>query len=258
MTASHVNEFHGNPQIVEQCKEQIIALLKFMKKIPQFSSYFVKDLLMRASMTLEKAATEDFKDLGNFSIRNLRKAMDGSPLLDPLNLLFLREQVFDLELIEDEQIPEMIKAFFDLHMSYAIVFKRQDDYFICLDILKMAKKTISLFDTHLAKFVGKESLLEGLFSSKLLQCLTINMDCEGDSLTDRKKIVLEIIVKILKLQERFKDEHNKEIPIGFENSQSVTKALSIFKTIEEGNKFTSLIGAQKFWAILQGSDAKKI
>ena len=209
-------------------------------------------------MTLEKAASEDFKEIEKFQIKSLRKVMEGSPVLDPFNLLFLRQQIFDLEYVEEAQLPEMIKAFFDLQMSYALVFKRNPDYFICLDILKMAKKSLSLFDTHMAKFVGKESLLEQLFSSKLLQCLTINMDCDGESLSDRKKIVLEILVKILKLQERFKNDFNNEIPIGFEQSQSVSKALSVFKTIEEGSKFTTFVANQKFWALLQGSDSKKI
>jgi len=67
---------------------QINSLLKFMKEIPEFTSYFVKDFLKRASSTLEKCAIDDFSKLGEFSLKTLRKAMDGSPMLDPLNLLF--------------------------------------------------------------------------------------------------------------------------------------------------------------------------
>ena len=44
MIASHVNEFYGNPQMLELSKEQIIGLLKFMGTIDGFKQYFVKDL----------------------------------------------------------------------------------------------------------------------------------------------------------------------------------------------------------------------
>ena len=60
MVSSQVNEFHGNPQILIHSKENITSLLTFMKEIPEFKNYFVTDLLTRASMTLEKAANEDF------------------------------------------------------------------------------------------------------------------------------------------------------------------------------------------------------
>ena len=67
-------------------------------------------------------------------------------MLDPLNLLFLRDQVFELSYIEEEKLPEMIKAFFDILMAYILLFKRQADFFLCLDLLKLAKKTLALVD----------------------------------------------------------------------------------------------------------------
>lgn len=80
-------------------------------------------------------------------------------------------------------------------MSYAIIFKRTPDYYICLDFLRMAKKTLSLVNDNLDKFVAKESILSDLFSSKLIQCLSIKMDCDNsDELKDRQKLVIELIV----------------------------------------------------------------
>lgn len=132
-------------------------------------------------------------------------------------------------------------------MGYALVFKRQPDYYLCLDNLRMAKKTLSLVDEHLAKFAEKESLVTDLFGSKLVQCLAINMDCENsDTLKDRQKLTLELIVKIVKLQQRLKEEFDKDIALGFEQSISVKKALAIFKTIEEGDKFTTFMNKQRF------------
>ena len=50
----------------------------------------------------------------------------------------------------------------------------------------MAKKTLSLVNDKLEKFVIKDSILSDLFSSKLIQCLSIKMDCDNsDELKDR-------------------------------------------------------------------------
>ena len=73
-------------------------------------------------------------------------------MLDPLNLLFLRDQIFELSYVEEEKLPEMIKAFFDILIAYILLFKRQPDFFLCLDLLKLAKKTLALVDEHLDKF----------------------------------------------------------------------------------------------------------
>ena len=57
-------------------------------------------------------------------MKTLRKVMDNSPMLDPLNLLFLRDQIFELSYVEEDKLPEMIKAFFDILMAYILLFKR--------------------------------------------------------------------------------------------------------------------------------------
>ena len=53
MTASHVNLFYGNPQTLTESKKQIISLLKYMKEIPNFATFFVSDMMSRASATLK-------------------------------------------------------------------------------------------------------------------------------------------------------------------------------------------------------------
>ena len=136
MTASHISEFHGNPQLLDQSKEQVASLLKFMKDIPGFTAYFVEDLLKRAATTLKKCAEEDFAHLDQFTLRKLRKAMGDQPPLDPLNLLFFKEQIYGLGYVAEAEMPAMLKATFDLLMSYALVFKRRDDYFLGLELLK--------------------------------------------------------------------------------------------------------------------------
>ena len=53
-------------------------------------------------MTLSKAAEADFANLEHFSLADLRRVMDGNPLLDPLNLIFLREKVFELGFVPED------------------------------------------------------------------------------------------------------------------------------------------------------------
>jgi len=85
----------------------------------------------------------------------------------------------------------------------------------------------------------------------------MNLDC--DKLADRQKLVLEIIVRIVKLQKRFNNEFDKDFELGFEISASVTKALTTFRTIEEGGKFTQFMNSLKMQELLTSTaDAHKI
>lgn len=54
MTGSHTNYHYGNPQVLREGKGQIISLLKYMKEIPTFATYFVSDMIKRASQTFKE------------------------------------------------------------------------------------------------------------------------------------------------------------------------------------------------------------
>ena len=71
----------------------------------------------------------------------------------------------------------------------------------------------------------------------------MNLDC--DKLDGRQKLVLEIIVRIVKLQRRYNNDFDKDLQLGFEISKSVLKALTTFRTIEEGGKFTEFMNSLK-------------
>ena len=60
-------------------------------------------------------------------------------------------------------------------------------------------------------------------------------------MNDRQKLVLEIIIMFVNLQERLYEEFGKDIPLGFEISESIQNTLAVFKTIEEGSSFHSFI-----------------
>lgn len=130
-------------------------------------------------MTLEKAADNDFDKLSQFSIQTLRKPMAGSPMLDPMNLLFFFERIVELDFIEETKLPETLKAFFDCLVGYALVFSLRADYHEGIELLKAAKHTFTLIDSNLGAFDSKADILTEVFSSKLLTCLTINMNCDN-------------------------------------------------------------------------------
>lgn len=90
-------------------------------------------------------------------------------------------------------------------------------------------------DKNLAKFADKQAVLDKVYQNKLLQCLTIKLDLENcEKLNDRKKIIVEIIVDLKKLCDRYNQEFNKDCKLGFELSQSLSRALKTFAIIEEG------------------------
>jgi hypothetical protein len=145
MIASHVKEFHGNSILEEQSKTQIQSMLEYMKDISGFRSYFVTDLFNRALSTLERCANKEFEKMGMFTLKQLRKATDGIKALDPLNLLFFNKLIVDLGYVEEGNLSKTAKSFFDLSIGYAMIFNQSEDYWLCLDLLKMAKHNMSIF-----------------------------------------------------------------------------------------------------------------
>ena len=98
----------------------------------------------------------------------------------------------------------MTKFMFDLNIAFALVFTREREFYINLDLLKMAKKLLGNLDEQLEELAKQEPLVTNLFSSKLIQPLTINMNVDNDEkLNDRQKLVLEMIVRLVKLQKRY-------------------------------------------------------
>ena len=116
------------------------AILNFMGEIDGFKSYFVKDLQQRAKHTLEKAAANNFEQVGEFKLKKLRKVMEGKPLLDPLNLLYLGNAIFDLGYVNASDMPETTKSMLDLYLSYVLVFTQSDEFYPNLELLKLVMK----------------------------------------------------------------------------------------------------------------------
>lgn len=159
--------------------------------------------------------------------------------------------ILDVGYVEEGNLSKTVKTFFDLSIGYALVFKQSEDYWLCLDLLKMAKQNMSIFQDNLFKDVQSidqdEELCNNIFKSKLIQCLAKNLQFDSNqSLTEREKLALEMIVKLVKIHERAKKEIEDIAPLGFQLSDSMKKALKTYKVIEEGPNFNSFLSKMKF------------
>lgn len=106
------------------------------------------------------------------------------------------------------------------------------DFKLCHNLLKQAITNLSLMDDHLAELVEDEAILSDFFSSKLLQCLTSMLDLSAEHLSDRQKLVLELVTKVVKLQERVFLEFEKDIPLTIEWHKTLKMTIKMFKVIE--------------------------
>ena len=119
--ATHFNRLYDSAILLAQSKAQTVQVLKQMKGIaPSFVAFFVSDLIQRAKATLEALNTEDEASGKNYTAN----VDENIKVLDPLVLIFLQEKIFELGYTEScpKQLPELIKAFFDMFMSYSIIF----------------------------------------------------------------------------------------------------------------------------------------
>ena len=117
--------------------------------------------------------------------------------------------MLELGYIDDGNLSKTVKTFFDLSIGYSLVFKQSEDYWICLDLLKMAKTNMSIFLQNVFEDVQAidmdEELCNSIFKSKLLQCLAKNLNFDANSsLTEREKLALELVVKLVKIHEKAK------------------------------------------------------
>ena len=234
----------------ETSSEQVTFLLQFMKDVPEFKDYFVKDFFRRGEQTLQRAAHSDFENIDSFRLNKYRAFMEEKAALDPFNLMFFGDKIFELSFVPEDKLAEVIIAYMDLCLGFTLVFKQSADYHMNLDLFKALRKGLSLLNSNLSLFANNEGAIEKLFKNKLLQCLTINLNLDESELKARKQIIVELIVELNKLCLRYNSEFNKKVELGFELSDSLRKALTVFRKIEEGNKFTSFLAKRKFTELL--------
>ena len=226
-----MQEKFSNSHMVQNSEQKILAVLNFMHPVEEFRAFFIDDLLTRAKNCLNMAVKDDDKALMlNKSIRKSDEITD--PVLDPQNLIFFGRLVFERDFIAESDKPKMAKTMFDLTLGYALVFRLQMDFKLCHNLLKQAITNLSLMDDHLAELVEDEAILSDFFSSKLLQCLTSMLDLSAEHLSDRQKLVLELVTKVVKLQERVFLEFEKDIPLTIEWHKTLKMTIKMFKVIE--------------------------
>lgn len=103
----------------------------------KFRSCFVKDFLKRADATIDQARKENYTELSNYKLRDLRKVSKLPNVLDPNNLLFLSQQIFEKEkYIYGNVRAEMAKVVFDLYLGFSILFNQEQDAQISQQLIR--------------------------------------------------------------------------------------------------------------------------
>ena len=101
-------------------------------------------------------------------------------------------------------------------------------------------------------------LLIGLFNSKLVQCLAGSLSLGDESLSEREKITVEMIVNLVKTHDRALARLQRDVALGFEMNDQLRKTLKVYKVIEQGPSFELFLSKKKFGVLLNSADAKKI
>ena len=170
-----------------------------MHPIAEFRNFFVRDLLKRAKNCLELSAKKP--DEAILKLTDMRTSDEiGAPMLDPCNLIFFSRLIFEHSYVDANEKAKIAKTVFDVTLGYALVFRSDEDFHLCHDLLKQTMMCLKLMDEHLAELTENESVLTDLLSSKLMQTLAGKLDISNvSSLTDRQKLVLELVLKVVKI-----------------------------------------------------------
>jgi len=99
MAASYQQLYFGDQRSQRIVRDQISKLLQYFDTLQEgnkFRSCFVKDFMKRADMTIEQVKKDNYQELQNYKLRDLRKVSKLTNVLDPNNLLFLSKQIFTL------------------------------------------------------------------------------------------------------------------------------------------------------------------
>ena len=126
-------------------------------------------------------------------VKNFRAKVELEAYLDPMNLLLLSTQFIEQNYIEDSKLPEILIAFIDLDLIYAMLLAQDDISRVSLLLIKQAKYHIRKVSDNLELFRGKTNLIKGLFTNGLLKNL-ITKVTNFDTIKQhkRKQALLEI------------------------------------------------------------------
>ena len=218
-----------------------------MKSDEKFSAFFIKDLLQRAKNFMIAVSTTK----GQCSLNNVRSQRRfDKPILDAQNLIFFCKLVTDEELVPQADLLPLAKTLFDILLAYALIFRSAGDYDLTHDLMKALLTHMVIIESRLADFATKPELMKEFFNCELLSILAANFDMSAEKLNTRQKIALELITRVVKLQERLVMDFSADVVLTFEVSDSLRAALKMSNVIEQGKAFTAFMGKIKFKALL--------
>jgi hypothetical protein len=176
MEAAHERIFLGNPQPEKETQDQIKEILLYFDQdvestdAKKFRSSLYQDLLRRADNTIDAIRRDDFTELQSYNLKDLRKLSKLSNVLDPLNLLFLSRQLFEMtNYLNAAQRGQMAKVLFDLHLGFAIVFKDDQDAVVSQQLLVGAVWTLEEMQKQLKSLKNEQAIMQDLHTNSMLR-----------------------------------------------------------------------------------------
>lgn len=197
--ASYMQDNYSSRHMMQQSEQKIESCLQFMKSFHGFDKFFVQDLLKRAKNCLKKSVETENAEMSLESLRELDETE--WPSLDPKSFLFFSKLVFESKLVSETELALTAMTVFEAAIAYALIFRTKSDFSLCHDLIKQALVCLDYLHKNLSQIVEDDEQLTRFFSNKLLSAMTSNLDLSSSDITDRQKIVLEIVVKVIKLQE---------------------------------------------------------
>ena len=135
-------------------------LLETFKNNQVFKTFFVDDFLKRGKTTCDKIAAEHLEDVAQFNewrTFQLRNKIYLADALCPSNLIFFTKQIFEKGYIEEDQkLLEFIRAMFDLHIAYSIVFAKDPTSKFSEQCIQMCGYLLDRLKENLQKFIAEE------------------------------------------------------------------------------------------------------
>ncbi len=124
--------------------------------------------------------------------------------------MYLSKAIIDEGLVAEADLLPTVKNFFDILLGYALIFRGSEDYEVTHDLFDALLANLQILETQIAVLATKADLLKEFFNSKLMSILAANFDMSGESLNKRQKIVLELITRVVKLNERLNIEYRAD------------------------------------------------
>lgn len=119
--------------------------------------------------------------------------------MDPKSFLFFANLISESGLGREGQQAKNVAILFEAALAFALIFRSENDYDLSNKLIRQALSDLRLLDDNLPQLAGDEELLTKFFGSKLMHILAANLDVSSQQLSDRQKVVFELVFQQMQM-----------------------------------------------------------